>query len=161
MNDVRIADEIRVEAPIAAVWRAIESPAQHAQWHPFLTSISGNHELGHVRTCSVVVGHKQGQTRERCVERVDGERIAWEIEEDSTGFGRMVSGWRARFALSDRHGATIVTAESAFQPNNLLVRALLPVIRRKFHHTQQAILRALKESLESSPRTVSASASRS
>jgi uncharacterized protein YndB with AHSA1/START domain len=150
MNDVTITDEISVQAPIAAVWRAIETPAEHAGWHPFLTDISGNHALGQVRTCSVMVGRKHGRTRERCVERDDERRIAWEIEEDSTGFGRMVSGWRAGFALSDRHGATMVSAESTFQPKSLLVRAMLPVIRRKFHRTQQAILRALKQSIESS-----------
>jgi uncharacterized protein YndB with AHSA1/START domain len=161
MNDVTIADEIRVEAPIITVWRAIESPAEHAEWHPFLTGISGNHELGQVRTCSVVVGHKRGETHERCIEREDGRHIAWEIEEDSTGFGRMVSGWRAGFALRDQHGATTVTAESTFHLNNLLVRAVLPMIRRKFHHTQQGILSALKESLESKADTVGASASRS
>jgi Polyketide cyclase / dehydrase and lipid transport len=161
MNEVRIADEIRVDATIAVVWRAIDSPTEQAGWHPFLTGISGNHELGQVRTCSVVVGRKRGETRERCVEREDGRHIVWEIEQDSTGFGRMVSGWRAGFALRDQHDATIVTAQSAFQPNNLLVRAMLPVIRRKFHQTQQAILRALKESLESSSDAVATSASRS
>jgi uncharacterized protein YndB with AHSA1/START domain len=150
MIDVTIADEISIEAPITVVWRAIESPAEHAGWHPFLTGISGNHALGQVRICSVVVGHKHGQTRERCVEREDERHIAFEIEQDSIGFGRMVSGWRAGFALTDQHGATTVTAESTFQPNNLLVRAMLPVIRRKFHHTQQEILRALKQSIESS-----------
>jgi uncharacterized protein YndB with AHSA1/START domain len=159
MNNVRIADEIRVDVPIAAVWRAIDNPAEHAGWHPFLTGISGNHELGQVRSCSVIVGRKHGQTRERCVEREDGLHIVWEIEQDSTGFGRMVSGWRAGFALSDQLGATTVTAESTFQPNNLLVRAMLPVIRRKFHHTQQSILRALKESLESSSHASATSAS--
>jgi Polyketide cyclase / dehydrase and lipid transport len=150
MNDVRIADEIQVIAPTAAVWRAIENPAEHAGWHPFLTGISGDHELDQVRTCSVVMGRKRGQTRERCVEREDGRHIAWEIEQDFPGFGKMASGWRAGFALTDQPGATTVTAESTFQPNNLFVRAMLPVIRRKFHQTQQAILRALKRSIESS-----------
>jgi uncharacterized protein YndB with AHSA1/START domain len=148
MSEVRIADEIRVEAPIAAVWLAIEDPAAHARWHPFVTLIAGKHELDHVRTCSVLVGNKQGQTRERCVEHDDGNRIAWTIEEDSTGFARMVSDWRAGFALAARDGATIVTAKSTFRPNNPLVRAMLPLIRRKFHQTHRAILTGLKESLE-------------
>jgi uncharacterized protein YndB with AHSA1/START domain len=161
MNDVRIADELRVEAPIAAIWQAIESPTQHAGWHPFVTEISGDHELGHVRTCSVLIGRKHGQTRERCIERDDGRHIAWEIEHDSTGFGRMVSGWRAGFALSEQHDATTVTAESTFRPRNFLVAAMLPVIRRKFHQTQQAILRSLKESLEASSDAAAASAPRS
>jgi uncharacterized protein YndB with AHSA1/START domain len=148
MSDVRIADQIRVEAPVAAVWRAIEDPAAHARWHPFLTGIEGEHALGQIRTCSVLVGTKHGQTKERCVEHDDGNRIAWGIEEDSTGFGRMVSGWRAGFTLAARDRATIVTAESTFRPNNPLVRAMLPLIRRKFHQTQRAILAGLKESIE-------------
>jgi hypothetical protein len=59
----------------------------------------------------------------------------------------MVSGWRSGFSLAERDGATIVTAHSTFQPNNLLVRATLPMIRRKFHQTQQAILRGLQEAI--------------
>jgi hypothetical protein len=70
------------------------------------------------------------------------------IEEDSTGFGRMVSAWRSGFSLAQRDGETIVTAHSTFHPNNLLVRAMLPVIRRKFHQTQRAILRGLQEAVE-------------
>jgi carbon monoxide dehydrogenase subunit G len=155
MSEVRIADEIRVEAPIAAVWRAIEDPVVHARWHPFVTGIAGEHGLDQVRTCQVLVGTKQGETRERCVELQDGKRITWLIEEDSTGFGRMASGWHAGFALAPHDGATSITAESTFAPNNLLVRAMLPLIRRKFHHTQRAILRALKDSLDAEQRTAS------
>jgi uncharacterized protein YndB with AHSA1/START domain len=161
MSEVRIADELRIKAPIAAVWRAIEDPAGHARWHPFVREITGNHELGQVRTCSVHVAGKQGQTRERCVEHDVGRRIAWAIEEDSTGFGRMVSGWRAGFAMTEQDGVTTVTAASTFEPCNLLVRAILPVIRRKFHQTQRTILRALRDSLESSASGVDLNPSRS
>jgi hypothetical protein len=38
----------------------------------------------------------------------------------------MVSGFR----LGEDDGATIVTAVSTFRPNNVLVRAILPLIRR-------------------------------
>ena len=148
MSDVRIADELRLDAPIDVVWRAIEDPVAHANWHPFVTAIAGGHELHEIRSCSVRVGKKEGSTKERCVEREDGARIAWAIEEDSTGFGRMVSGWRSGFSLAERDGATIVTAHSTFRPNNALVRAMLPVIRRKFHHTQRAILRGLRAAVE-------------
>jgi uncharacterized protein YndB with AHSA1/START domain len=145
---VTITDEIRVEAPISAVWPAIEDPVEHARWHPFVTEIAGEHALGQLRTCSVLVGGKQGLTRERCVEHESRWRITWAVEEDSTGFSRMASDWRAGFTLSELDGATIVTAQSSFRPRNLLVRAMLPMIRRKFHHAQQAILDGLKESLE-------------
>jgi uncharacterized protein YndB with AHSA1/START domain len=148
MSEVRIADELRLDAPIDVVWHAIEDPAAHARWHPFVSAIAGGHELHEIRSCLVRVGKKEGTTKERCVEREEGARIAWAIEEDSTGFERMVSGWRSGFSLAERDGATIVTAESTFRPNNLLVRAMLPVIRRKFHQTQQAILRGLQEAVE-------------
>ena len=161
MSEVRIVDEIRVEAPLVAVWLAIEDPAAHAQWHPFVTEIAGRHELDQLRTCSVLVGKKRGQKRERCVEHDRGRLIAWAIEEDYTGFGRMVSDWRASFALTEREDATVVTAESRFRPRSVLVRAMLPMIRRKFHQTQQAILRGLRDSLEADRRGVDLSASRS
>jgi uncharacterized protein YndB with AHSA1/START domain len=148
MRQVRIADELRLDAPIEVVWRAIDDPAAHAGWHPFVSAITGGHELHEIRSCSVRVGKKEGSTKERCIEREEGARIAWAIEEDSTGFGRMVSGWRSGFSLAERDGATIVTAHSAFRPRNVLVRAMLPLIRRKFHRAQQAILRGLQQAVE-------------
>jgi uncharacterized protein YndB with AHSA1/START domain len=145
---LRIADELRVAAPVDVVWRAIEDPSSQARWHPFVSAIAGGHALDEVRSCSVRVGAKEGTTRERCVEREEGARIAWAIEADSSGFGRMVSGWRSGFTLAEDDGAAIVTAESTFRPRNVLVRAMLPVIRRKFHRTQQAILRGLQEAVD-------------
>jgi hypothetical protein len=130
------------------VWHAIEDPASHARWHPFVSTISGGHELHEIRSCSVKVGRKEGSTKERCVERVERARIVWAIEEDSTGFGKMVSDWRSGFSLAERDGATIVTAESTFRPRNVPVRAMLPLIRRKFHQTQQAILLGLQAAVE-------------
>jgi uncharacterized protein YndB with AHSA1/START domain len=147
MSAVHIADELRLEAPIDRVWQAIEDPAAHARWHPFVSAIDGGHQLNEIRSCSVAVGRQEGSTTERCVEREEGTRIAWAIEDDSTGFGRMVSGWRSGFRLAEDDGATIATAESEFRPRNLLVRTMLPLIRRKFHQTQRAILRGLEEAV--------------
>ena len=60
----------------------------------------------------------------------------------------MVTGWRSGFDLAEHDGTTIVTAHSTFRPNNLFVRTMVPLIRRKFHQTQQAILRGLQEAVE-------------
>jgi uncharacterized protein YndB with AHSA1/START domain len=144
MNEVAITDETTINAPIAAVWEAIHSPAEHARWHPYLSQIDGGHQLGQTRECTVLAGKKNGRTRERCVEYEAGHRIVWVIDEDSTGFGRMVSDWRAGFSLEERDGITAVSAESRFRPRNIAVRAMLPLIRRKFHQTQQNILGGLK-----------------
>lgn len=145
---MRIEDEIVVNAPADEVWKAIKDPVAHAGWHPFVTRISGEHRLGAIRSCSVVLGKKTGETKERCIEDEEGRKITWAIEEDSTGFIRMVSDWRAGFRLERRDGATLVKAESAFRPKNVLVRLTGPIVRRKFHRTQQAILAGLKRFIE-------------
>jgi hypothetical protein len=72
--------------------------------------------------------------------------MAWLVENSTA-----LAGWsptRARFALTKHGDATVAAAESIFEPNNLLVRAMLPMIRRKFHEIQRTILASLKESLE-------------
>jgi uncharacterized protein YndB with AHSA1/START domain len=147
MNEVTITDTALISAPVDAVWAAIENPAEHARWHPYVTQIVGEHEPGQIRECAVLVGRKEGRTRERCVEYERGHRISWAIEEDSTGFGRMVSGWTAGFTLEERDGATTVSAESRFRPRNFAVQAILPVIRRKFHQTQREILGSLETAM--------------
>lgn len=161
MSEVRIEDRIAIDACASDVWHAIEDPAAHARWHPFVTEIAGEHRLGEVRTCSVLVRGKHGETKERCVVDELSSRIAWLVEEDSTGFGRMVSNWRAGFSLTERGDATVVVAESTFEPSNLLVRAMLPIVRRKFHQTQQAILAAPKASVETQREAVDLGARRS
>jgi uncharacterized protein YndB with AHSA1/START domain len=145
-----IQDELVVAAPTAEVWDAIRDPARHAQWHPALTRIDGDHTLGAVRECDVMVGKKAGRTAERCTSFDEGRRIMWSVEKDSTGFSRMVSDWSAGFTLEPHgDGATRVVARSVFQPSTLLTRLMLPMIRRKFHQTQRGILAGLKQYLES------------
>jgi uncharacterized protein YndB with AHSA1/START domain len=149
MGEVRIVDEIAVDAPPGALWLAIEDPAVHAGWHPFVTRISGEHRLGARRACDVHLGKRTGQTRERCIAHEAERRIAWRIEEDSSGFLRLVSDWTAGFELGpEGSGTTLVTAESTFRPKTLLVRPMLPLVRRKFHQTHRQILTALKETVE-------------
>jgi uncharacterized protein YndB with AHSA1/START domain len=145
---VHIEDEAVVHAPAEAVWHEIVDPHRHAAWHPFVTGIRGDHSLGATRSCEVAVGKRRAQTSELCVAREEGDRIVWRIDEDSSGFLRLVSDWTAGFSLEPVGAtATRVTAESVFRPRNLLVRLMLPVVRRKFHQTQQAILRGLDEAV--------------
>lgn len=146
---VHIADEVVVDAPTPAVWREIKDPTRHAAWHPFVTRISGEHSLGATRSCAVSLGKKAAETKERCVADDDERRLAWKIEEDSSGFLRMVSDWTAGFRLEPAGaGKTRVVAESEFAPKNLFVRVMMPMVRRKFHQTQRAILAALTDAAE-------------
>jgi uncharacterized protein YndB with AHSA1/START domain len=147
MEDIR--DEIVVRAPAERVWLAIEDPIEHAEWHPNLTGIAGEHSLGGTRECNVLVGKKSGKTKERCTTYVRGRTIMWTIEEDSSGFSRMVSDWSAGFSLEPQDAtSTRVVAESKFTPSRFSARLMLPMIRRKFHQTQQSILSGLKQQVE-------------
>jgi len=146
---VHIADEVVVNAPTPTVWREIKDPALHTEWHPFVTQISGEHSLGATRSCAVLLGKKAAETKERCVAEDDERRLAWKIEEDTSGFLRMVTDWTAGFRLEPADaGATRVIAESDFAPKNALVRLMMPMVRRKFHGAQRAILAGLKDAAE-------------
>jgi uncharacterized protein YndB with AHSA1/START domain len=150
--NVHVADEVVVNAPVPAVWRVIKDPALHAEWHPFVTSISGEHRFGATRNCSLSLGGKTAETKERCVAEDEERRLAWRIEEDTSGFLRIVSDWTAGFRLEPAGpGTTRVVAESDFAPKNVLVRAMMPLVRRKFHSAQQAILAGLEHAAEQRP----------
>jgi uncharacterized protein YndB with AHSA1/START domain len=144
-----ITDEVVVNAACERVWEAIRDPREHAEWHPLATAIDGEHALGSTRTCTVVMGKKQGTTRERCSTYEESRRIMWTIDQDSAGFLRMVSDWSAGFSLEPIDGgSTRVTAQSLFVPRRLAARVMMPAIRRKFHQTQRAILDGLKQYAE-------------
>jgi hypothetical protein len=144
-----IVDEVTVNAPLAQVWKAIQDPGEHVAWHPFASRIDGEHALGAVRTCAVQVGRKPGTTSERCTAYAEESTIMWTMEQDSSGFSRMVADWQTGFSLApEGPGATRVRAISQFRPRGPVVRVMMPAIRRKFHQTQTAILNGLKQHAE-------------
>jgi carbon monoxide dehydrogenase subunit G len=145
---MHIEDEIELSAPIADVWQAISDPAAHARWHPFVTAIDGAHALGERRSCAVQVGGKRGETTEVCVEDEPERALIWRIEDDTSGFARMVADWSSGFRVEPRAGATRVIAESTFVPRSLLARLGAPLIRRRFHQVQRAILAGLERELD-------------
>jgi hypothetical protein len=143
-----ITDEVVVKAPVGQVWKAIQDPGEHVAWHPFATRIDGQHAPDAVRECSVLVGKKPGTTRERCTSYDEGSEITWAVEQDSSGFSRMVTDWRSGFSLQAQGPEeTRVRAHSTFRPRPL-VHVMMPVIRRKFHQTQRAILDGLRQHVE-------------
>jgi len=145
---VHIADEVIVNAPAERVWEAIADPGEHVAWHPFATRIDGEHALGEVRSCSVLVGGKPGTTEERCSAYEEATKIMWTVERDSSGFSRMVTDWRTGFSLQPQgRESTRVRAESVFRPK-LATRFMTPVIRRKFHQAQRMILEGLRQHAE-------------
>lgn len=149
MTEVEVVDEVLVDRPVAMVWAAIVDPAAHAAWHPYVTEIRGEHREGAVRTCSVLIGGKAGETSERCIGFAPEQSITWRIEAESSGFGRMVSDWRSGFSLERRADSTLLVARSDFRPRRL-VRVMLPLVRRRFHRIQREILVAVKRAVQAS-----------
>lgn len=144
-----ITDEVTISAPLALVWKAIQDPGEHVAWNPFATGIDGEHAPGAVRTCTVQLGRKPGTTRERCTGYDEPNAIMWTMEHDSSGFSKMVTDWQTGFRLTAQGpGATRVQAVSQFSPAGLATRVMMPVIRRKFHQTQRAILDGLRQHAE-------------
>jgi hypothetical protein len=93
-------------------------------------------------------GKKTGETTERCVEHDDERDITWDdrgrlnrIRPDGLRLAVRLRAGAAR-GRDGRHGAERVSATAS------AVRAMIPVIRRKFHQTQRAILAELKTSLQ-------------
>jgi uncharacterized protein YndB with AHSA1/START domain len=149
MRRVEIKDQVAVNTSASDVWEAIRDPSLHAEWHPFVDSIRGEHAPGASRRCAIRVGKKTGETEEHCTAYEEEQRILWQIDKDSTGFLRLVSDWTAGFVLEPAgSGATRVTAQSVFQLKNPLLVLILPMIKRKFHQTQEAILTGLKQFAE-------------
>jgi uncharacterized protein YndB with AHSA1/START domain len=149
MRRVELKDQVVVNASASDVWEAIRDPSLHADWHPFVDSIRGEHAPGASRRCAVRVGKKTGETVEHCAAFEEERRILWQVDEDSTGFLRLVSDWSAGFVLEPAGSSgTRVTAQSAFERKNPLLVLMMPMIRRKFHQTQQAILAGLKQFVE-------------
>jgi uncharacterized protein YndB with AHSA1/START domain len=149
MGQVHAMDEAVMHAPVDRVWEAIRDPAAHAQWHPFVTKINGEHAPGALRRCEVRIGPKPGHTEERCTTYGNGHEIAWRIEADSTGFSRLVDNWSAGFTLEATGSTTtLVKARSVFGPASPFLRLMLPVVQRKFHRSQRTILAHLKEFIE-------------
>jgi uncharacterized protein YndB with AHSA1/START domain len=149
MSRVEIRDEIVTETPPNVVWEAIRDPSSHAEWHPFVTAIHGEHGPGQMRRCDVLLGKKTAETEEMCTTYDEGRTILWRIDKDTSGFLRMVSDWTAGFVLEPAgSGGTRVTAKSAFKRRNPLVGLMMPVVRRKFHAAQRGILAGLKQFVE-------------
>lgn len=148
MAEVKIDDELLIHAPVSTVWHAIKDPQVHARWHPYIVRITGEHRLGEVRTCKVMIDHRPGATSERCIALDEEWRITWVVEDDSTGFSRKVTDWQTGFDLELRAGGTLVTAHSTFRPSNVLVWLMSPLIGRRLHHTQRTILKRLQSFIE-------------
>lgn len=148
MKPVIVRDQLIIGAPAGRVWEAVQDPARHAGWHPFIERIHGRHARGAVRVCDILIRGRSGRTEETCVLYDEQARIFWRIEKDTSGFSKMASDWTAGFTMTPHASGTVVSAESTFTPKGLFPRLANPLITRMFHRTQRLILARLKAYVE-------------
>jgi len=88
--NVQGSDEIVVNAPPEAIWHILTDTTRLPEWAPMVKQTNGTAEsLGAVRQCEVEFDRRPGKVTERCSKFRPHERIAWVMEQDSFGFGRM------------------------------------------------------------------------
>ena len=122
--------------------RAIEGAEAHARWHPFATSPANTawEQPGRAQSSSA----KTHEIKDRCVE--DGESQTDQLGHRARLDRLQSHGPRLahRLRARAREGSTVVRADSAFRPKNAVIRLTAPIVRRKLHQTQQAIVVGLK-----------------
>ncbi len=142
--------EIVVAAKPEAIWDILSDAARLPEWMSIVQRTDGHREsVGSVRHCDVVFGGRSGQVTERCVEAANG-RIAWVLDADTLGFGRMLRDFGFAFILSDqRDGSTRVRNETYFRTNGLLARVMAAVMmRRTFGEVRRQALQNLRDLAE-------------
>ena len=148
------ADEIIVSASKEAIWGILTDSTRLPEWMPMVQRTDGHREsVGAVRHCAVNFEGRAGEVTERCVE-ADRDRIAWALEEDTLGFGKMLRDFGFAFVLSPgAEGETLVRNETYFEPDGLMATLMAAlVLRRKFRQVRQAALQNLKQFVESTAR---------
>src|SRR5437667_4953304 len=132
---VQGSDEVVVHAPPERIWALLEDGPRLTEWMPIVQTTTGHVEvLGAERTCTVDFEGKRGHVTERCVEHEPLRRIAWQLVDDSLGFGRLLVEFGFSFTLEPRDdGTTVVRNETYYRPRSMLARLVsLLVLRRKF-----------------------------
>jgi uncharacterized protein YndB with AHSA1/START domain len=147
-------DEVVVHAPPERIWALLEDGPRLTEWMPIVKTTTGHVEvLGAERTCAVEFEGKHGQVIERCVEHEPLRRIAWQLVDDSLGFGRLLAEFGFSFTLEPRDdGSTLIRNETYYRPRSMLARLVsLLVLRRKFRGIRLIALGNLRRLSEQAP----------
>src|SRR5262247_2517285 len=97
---VQESDEVVVHASPDRIWALLEDGPRLTEWMPIVKTTTGQVEvLGAERTCAVEFEGKRGRVTERCVEHDQRRRIAWQLVDDTLGFGRLFAELGFSFTL--------------------------------------------------------------
>jgi uncharacterized protein YndB with AHSA1/START domain len=143
--------EVRVEAPVDAVWRAVSDLLAVQLYNPMVASVRHLSELregvGAARRCDL---EPKGWIEERVWDWVPGRAIGLEVSASEWPLTFMK--WRTE--LQDEGGTTLVSQKMSYRlkfgPLGVLVDALM--MRRKLDRAVRDLFGNLKRYVEALPR---------
>ncbi len=150
---VQGSNDIIIQAFPQVVYQILTDGSLLPQWMPpVLHTTAGIETVGCIRECEVELEGRSGKVVERCIEAIPGQRIAWELVDDTLGFNKMLKGFSFSFSLEIRPGGnTRVINETYYKPRNILAALMnvLLLLRRKFSKVRQKALEGIKGLAES------------
>ncbi len=127
---------IRIDAPVATVWDAIEDLTLIPQFHPIVRSVeyvSGQTRRapGVAYKCVVPEGRRKGWCVERVVEHIPNRKTSVAFGEDSWGLSRMFRDFLAETTVEpEEANTTLLQLQVFYQPTGLRARVLNLLVMR-------------------------------
>ena len=147
--------EVRVKAPVARVWHAIEDLSLIPQYHPIVRSVeyvSGQTRRapGVAYKCVVPEGRQKGWCVERVVEHIPHRKTTVAFSEDSWGMGQMFGEFLAETTVeSQGDNATVVQLKAHYIPRGFKMRLIHSLfMRRMMRKRAMLTLEGLKRLIE-------------
>lgn len=144
---------VRVDAPLAEVWEAVEDLSLIPEYHPHVRNVQflsgeSRRRKGVRYKCLVPEGRK-GWCIEEVVEHEPLERTTIILPEDSWGMSRRLAGFTAEISVEPRGGsATQVLLRAWYRPRGLARAVNGLILRRAMRNRAQATLQGLRALIE-------------
>ena len=147
--------EVRIGAPVATVWHAIEDLSLIPQYHPIVQSVeyvSGQTKRaqGVAYKCIVPKGRQKGWCVERVVEHIPNRRTTVAFDADSWGMGRMFGEFLAETTVEPQgENATIMRLVACYNPQGFKMCVMHSLfVRRMMRKRAMLTLEGLKRLIE-------------
>lgn len=145
-------DDIIINAPKEKIWKALTDTSVLHKWMSLVKHTDGKEEcLNAVRSCDVEMNGKKGKVREKCVMFEPQNKIGWEMEYDTFGFGKMFNNYGFSFELeSINTNSTRVINKGFYDPKNFFVVLMnILMMKRKSSQIRKTVLNGIKQFVES------------
>jgi hypothetical protein len=151
------SDTVVVDASPDVLWRLISDSSELARWGPPVRHVEvftrdGQPEgLGTARKVHAQFGRRSGYFLEHRVEHIPGRKVAYVIDEDNFGLGRVMLRPGFSLELEPHGGGATSVVFSFFHDTRGVGRVLNPLIKRQQRRNRVKALKSLKQCAEALP----------